>query len=70
MTRPILNELWQAARDRGVVNVARDTGIPRSHFYRLFSDKGNPSLDTILRIAKALGFTITINRGAPSRGGN
>lgn len=61
MDKRILAPLEKAAREVGFTEVARRTGIPRTHLYRLFSPKyGNPNLDTICRIAKALGLRIAL----------
>jgi len=40
--------------------LARETGISREALYRAFSDKGNPTLDTLMRVMKALGLRLAI----------
>src|SRR5688572_10957662 len=55
-----LEPLAVAAQQFGYQELSEKTGIPRTHFYRLFSPDGNPSLDTILKIAKAIGFELKL----------
>jgi len=43
------------ARARGMTGIARDTGLAREALYRALSEGGNPSFDTVLRVAKSLG---------------
>ncbi len=39
--------------------IAKETGLARKALYRSFSDKGNPSLNTLLKVGQALGFRLT-----------
>ena len=39
----------------GVSKVARQSGLSRESLYKALSEGGNPSLDTILRVARAVG---------------
>jgi probable addiction module antidote protein len=48
------------ARSRGMSDLARETGISREAFYRAFSENGNPTLDMLLRVMKALGVRLAI----------
>jgi probable addiction module antidote protein len=40
--------------------LARETGISREALYRAFSDSGNPTLDTLLRVMKAFGVRLSV----------
>ncbi|WP_407522940.1 addiction module antidote protein [Methylobacterium oryzisoli] len=51
--------LGVAARARGMTQIARETGLSRESLYRALSDEGNPSLDTALRVLKALNVRLT-----------
>jgi probable addiction module antidote protein len=51
----LLRAINTIARCRGMTLLARQTGINREALYRAFSDTGNPTLDTLLRVLKALG---------------
>ena len=40
--------------------LAKDTGISREGLYKALSRKGNPSLSTLLKVAKALGVQLKV----------
>lgn|SRR3989338_6342979 len=48
--------LGDIARARGMVQLARDTGLSRKGLYKALSGEGNPSLATIFKVADALGI--------------
>jgi probable addiction module antidote protein len=54
----IARALGDVARAKGMSQLARDTGLSRESLYKALSDNGNPSLDTVLRVAKALGLRL------------
>ena len=54
----IARALGDVARAAGMAQLARDTGLSRENLYKALSDSGNPSLDTVLRVAKALGLRL------------
>jgi probable addiction module antidote protein len=56
----IAKVLGVVARAKGVSQVAAETGLSREQLYRSFSDKGNPTLKSMLAVMKALGFGLTI----------
>ena len=56
----LLRALNTIARSRGMSELARQTGISREALYRAFSDNGNPTLDTLLRVLKALGVRLAV----------
>jgi probable addiction module antidote protein len=47
--------LGDIARAVGMSKVARQSGLSRESLYKSLRAEGNPSLDTILRVAKAVG---------------
>lgn len=51
--------LGAIARARNMSQLARDTGMTREGLYKALSGEGNPSLDTIMKVAKALGLQMT-----------
>jgi len=57
----IANTLGIIARARGMSEIARQVGMSRTTLYASLSDKGNPSLDTLLKVAKALQMKLTIS---------
>ena len=47
------------ARARSVSRVARDAGMTREGVYKALSGEGNPSLATVMKVARALGYRLT-----------
>ena len=52
--------LGNVARARNMSQLARDAGITREGLYKALSSDGNPSFATVARIAKALGYHLTL----------
>lgn len=50
--------LGDIARARGMTQVARAAGLSRESLYKALRRTGNPSLDTVLRVAKAVGVRL------------
>lgn len=48
------------ARARGMTALAKDAGVTRETLYKAFGDKGNPTLDTLLKVTKALGVRLSV----------
>lgn len=55
----IAKALGVVARAKGMAEIARETGLSREQLYRSFSEKGNPTLKTILTVMHAIGLDIT-----------
>jgi probable addiction module antidote protein len=55
-----LKALKNVAQARQMARVARDAGVQRETLYRSLSDQGNPTLDTLSSILKAVGLKIFI----------
>lgn len=51
--------LGVAARAYGMVQLARDTGITREGLYKALTEGGNPTLATLMAVAKALDLRVT-----------
>lgn len=58
--RHIVQALNTVARARGMTEIARDAGIARQALYKSFSDKGNPTLSTLLGVFKSLGLSLAV----------
>ncbi len=56
----LLRAINTIARSKGMSALARETGISREALYRALSDTGNPTLDTLLRVMKALGVRLAV----------
>ena len=48
------------ARARGMTALATETGLSRETLYKAFGENGNPTLDTLLKVTKALGVRLAI----------
>lgn len=55
----IAHALGVVARAKGMAQVAALTGLSREQLYRTFSERGNPTLKTILAVMNALGLELT-----------
>lgn len=55
----VANALGIIARARGMSDLARATGLGRQSLYAALSPDGNPTLDTVLKVAKALDIDLT-----------
>lgn len=56
----IARALGHVARARSMAQLARDTGITREGLYKALAPDGNPSFATVAKVAKALGFKLTL----------
>ena len=55
----IAHALGVVARAKGMAQIAGQTGLSREQLYRSFSERGNPTLKTMLAVLKALGLELT-----------
>ena len=60
-TAHIARALGVVARARGMMQLAKDTGLTREALYRMLSEDGNPTLDTLLKVSKAFGLQLTVH---------
>jgi len=52
-----------AAKAQGSIEqLAEKTGMTRQALYRIFSNKGNPTLSSLVQILNALGYKLTVTR--------
>jgi probable addiction module antidote protein len=56
--------LGNIARARNMSQLARDTGLTREGLYKALSSDGNPSFATVLKVAKAMGLSLTFTTAA------
>lgn len=54
----IARALGDIARAKGMSQVARDAGLSRESLYKALGENGNPSLATVLKVARALGLRL------------
>jgi probable addiction module antidote protein len=63
----IARALGDIARAKGMSQVAKRSGLSRESLYRSLSPHGNPSLATVLKVAKALGLQLHAQPKAKER---
>nr|VFJ96734.1 MAG: probable addiction module antidote protein [Candidatus Kentron sp. H]VFJ97865.1 MAG: probable addiction module antidote protein [Candidatus Kentron sp. H]VFK03282.1 MAG: probable addiction module antidote protein [Candidatus Kentron sp. H] len=56
----IVHALGIVARARGVGQLAKDTGLTREGLHHALSPEGNPTFSTVVKVARALGFKLTV----------
>ncbi len=56
----LAHALGVVARARGISDLSRRTGFTRQTLYKALSGEGNPELETIAKVADALGFRLTL----------
>lgn len=59
--------LGDVARARGMVQLAKETGLTREGLYKALSKDGNPNFGTVLKVLHALGLKITLQPVRTSR---
>jgi probable addiction module antidote protein len=57
LIRAALNDVVRA---RGIVAMSEATGLPRASIYKALGEKGNPTLETLLALTKALGLKLSV----------
>jgi len=58
-TAYIAKALGVVARAKGMTEIARETGLSREQLYRSFSERGNPTLKTMIAVMRAVGVDMT-----------
>ena len=54
----VVAALGDIARARGMMDLARKTGLTREGLYKALSPEGNPSFATVMKVCKALGLKL------------
>ena len=54
----ILVAIGDVARARGMAKIADDTKRGRESLYKSFSQDGNPSFETVMKVLLSLGFSL------------
>lgn len=52
--------IGDVVKARGVLAMARETGLTRPALYKAFSEGGNPTLETLTKVTNALGLRLTV----------
>ena len=53
-----IDESGGIARARGMMQLARETGLTCEGLYKALSPEGNPSFATVMKVCKALGLKL------------
>ena len=56
----IIHAFGVIARARNMSQLARDTGLTREGLYKALSPEGNPTFFTVAKVAKVLGFKLSV----------
>ena len=56
----IAKALGNIAKAKGMIQLAKDTGLGRGSLYKALSGDVNPSFDTVIKIVKALNLRLAI----------
>ncbi|HEV7880391.1 addiction module antidote protein [Bradyrhizobium sp.] len=55
----VRDALRLVARAQGIAGIAKTAKLNRESLYKALGDAGNPEFDTILRVIRALGLTLS-----------
>ncbi|MCL2095214.1 putative addiction module antidote protein [Candidatus Saccharibacteria bacterium] len=58
--KQITKALGNAAKARGMIDVASKTGMTREHLYTSLSESGNPTLQTLTKVMDTLGYQLAV----------
>jgi len=61
----IAHAIGVAARAKSMTRVASETGLAREQLYRSFSAQGNPTLQSLIAVMNALGFSLAARPHVP-----
>jgi probable addiction module antidote protein len=56
----IAHAIGVIAKARGMTSIEKQTGMKRQALYRAFSEKGNPTLETLVKVLGALDLRLSI----------
>jgi probable addiction module antidote protein len=59
----IADALGVLSRARGMTKIAKKTGLTRESLYKALSAQGNPELQTVLKVLRALGLSLSAKTG-------
>ena len=61
----VRDALGIVARARGMSEIARSAGLNRESLYKALGESGNPEFETVMRIMRALGLTLSAHPSKP-----
>ena len=60
----VRDALGLIARARGMGEIAKKAGLNRESLYKALGESGNPEFGTVMRIARAMGLTLSAHPAA------
>lgn len=63
-TQGAADALGIVARARGMTMIAKDAELSRESLYKALSPDGNPEFATVIRVLRAMGFRLSVEREA------
>ncbi len=57
----IRSALGNVARARGMTGLSKEIGVAREALYKALGKDGNPTLDTLLAVTRALGIKLSVS---------
>jgi probable addiction module antidote protein len=64
----VRDALGLVAKARGMATVAKQAGLNRESLYKALGESGNPEFGTVMRVAQALGLTLSAKPAITGRG--
>jgi probable addiction module antidote protein len=61
----VVNTLGNAAKIRGMSQIAKDTGLARESLYRALSAEGNPEFATVFKVMSSMGLRLMVGKAKP-----
>jgi probable addiction module antidote protein len=58
----LLETIGHIARSKGMVQLSKELNLNRKGLYKAFSEKGNPSFLTVIKVLDNLGFRIKVEQ--------
>lgn len=65
-SKTFISLLGKMAREKGMSQIARETGLAREALYRALSSEGNPELATVLKVTGALKLRLLVGKSSTS----
>mgnify|MGYP002777362982 CR=1 FL=1 len=60
----IARAIGDVARSKGMSEIAKQAGLGRQALYTALSENGNPTLETLTAVLKAMGLELTVQKRA------
>jgi probable addiction module antidote protein len=58
----LLSVIGDIARSKGMAQLAKELNLDRAGLYKAFSEKGNPSFLTVVKVLDNLGFRLRVEQ--------